>query len=102
MNDKQKEGVWRWNSNDYKVTWFLWASNQGIFGIPYNEPNGEEKQNCAMMVKNFTEDLKRLTSSASWADVSCIDPQINHTSVVCQKRKGKNTSEIKNKHFTKR
>ena len=80
LNDKEVEGVWRWDSDGSPVNWFHWGNYKTY--VP--EPNGGRAGNCVVMVKHHLEsDL--LTSSASWADIECGQAQIAPKNLVCQK-----------------
>ena len=80
LNDKEKEGVWRWDSDGSPVNWKYWAHFK-TFGP---QPNGGRVENCVVMIKHHHEsDL--LTSTASWADVACRQRQIATKNLVCQK-----------------
>ena len=89
-SDIDEEGVWRWNSDGSLVTWTLWA-NWKSYGL---EPNGGDKEDCGMMIKNYYKhDL--LTSSASWTDTFCRNKHISTKNLVCQKAEGMYNLDVK-------
>ena len=85
LNDKEEEGVWRWDSDGSLVRWFYWAKFRGYSP----DPNGGRNENCVAMNKHHAHTLL-LTSPASWVDIPC-DPvlmQIATKNLVCQKLGG--------------
>ena len=72
LNDKEEEGVWRWDSDGSLVNWKYWAN----FKTNGAAPNGGIAENCVVMVKHYAHTL-RLTSTASWADIACRGKQIS-------------------------
>ena len=85
LNDKEEEGVWRWDSDGSNVTWKYWAEFESF----PRDPNGGRTENCVVMIKHSSMFASfQLTSSSSWSDVPCIGLFRTNKNLVCQKVEG--------------
>ena len=90
MNDKDVEGLWRWNSDGSLVKrrhWVTYMYGHKSNSIQYVKTGGR-KENCAMMVKNSATSVIKQSDTAGWDDISCTDSAFfrsKRVALVCQK-----------------
>lgn len=67
LSDRGSEGRWAWHSDGSQVTWMTWIHWERF----ESEPNGGERENCAVMPREEYVRLGEEYDRRGWEDIQC-------------------------------
>ena len=82
MTDRDDEGTWLWDSDHTPVIWTNWAN----WTHYADEPNGQTRQNCAVLMNYYEPNHVIGSPLGIWGDMDCANnEEVPCRQIVCQK-----------------